>query len=90
MSDFGINATVLIFDEAVKDDHVRIAVLELGDHGVSLNWLSLLFSPGTLNDKLRKHIVEVLRLHADKLESREMDQRMAEVMGNESGIKDAN
>lgn len=57
------------------------------DHGVGLLWMACLFNGEMppLPDTLREMTVATLRYHADKLESRDIDARMKELVPKTSG-----
>lgn len=57
-----------------EGDEVPVAMMFIENDPVLLSWLPELFvTPDLLTDNLRREIVEKLRFHADKLESKEMD-----------------
>jgi len=54
-----------------------LAVISLDPStGIRMLWLPQLFGSGALDDELRAELVAMLRFHALKLESRELDARM--------------
>jgi len=66
----------------MSEDGMTIAVLRFHkDHGLNFMWLPLLFNNSDLPmpEELRAAIVHVLRFHADKLESGDVDRRMKEI-----------
>jgi hypothetical protein len=67
---------------SIDADGMTIAVLRFNrDHGLGMMWMPFLFTNKELplNDLVRAEIVRMLRFHADKLETREIDKRMTEV-----------
>lgn len=84
----GIIAQEFTPDQVVDDSSMVLAFLKLFKTGqVGLMWSPFLFNNPAmpLPDELRAELVEILRYHADKLESREMDKRMQEIRGNMTG-----
>lgn len=73
--------------EVVDDTSVTIATIKLFHNGrAGILWAAPLFSDAlAMPDELREMLVRQLRLHADKLESREMDARMKELVGKQGG-----
>jgi hypothetical protein len=63
--------------DVIADDRVTLAFVFLNKDGtISMNWVNFLFLPGPLamGDVLRAELIRKLRVHADGLESREIDQ----------------
>lgn len=70
--------------KSLVDDEgqVTVAFLKYGKNGwgftLGLFWLPD-FVAGEMNDQVREAVVSLLRLHAQKIESREMDAKIAHV-----------
>lgn len=70
-----------------RDGNMTIAILRFTrEAGISFQWMSCLFDGKSfpdlvpMPDSVREAIVMTLRHHANKLESKEMDARMAELL----------
>jgi hypothetical protein len=79
------DALAITNDQAgeVSDDGVTIAVLRIhAGHGVNFMWMPFLFTNTEmpLPDTMRAELVALLRFHANKLESRDIDRRMKEIV----------
>lgn len=68
--------------EVVDEHGVVFAFLRFNKNGsVTLNWAAHIFTGELppLPDPLRAEMVRVLRMHADGLESRDLDRRMSKL-----------
>jgi hypothetical protein len=78
-------------DAPVTPEGVTVAFLRWRLDGESMHvnfcWLPQLFAAGVppMPDVLRDEIVRVLRFHADRLEARDLDKRMQEIMNPNGG-----
>jgi hypothetical protein len=82
----GVSARHVDNEDVTTDDTSTLAFLNLSMNGhVGLMWSPILFLDAPMPDALRELLIEVLRFHAEQLESRAIDRRMREVAGKVSG-----
>lgn len=84
----GVVAQAFNAEEVADSQSIVMAHLKLfQDHGVGLMWMADLFvNPAIpMPDELRNDIVRTLRFHADKVESRDLDMRLAQVYKSRTG-----
>jgi hypothetical protein len=77
------NAEQVADGESIVMAHLKL----LKNHGVGLMWMADLFVNPIipLPDELRADVVKTLRFHADKVESREIDERLKQVYKSRTG-----
>jgi hypothetical protein len=84
----GVVAQHFNAEEVSDEESFVVAQLKLfKDHGVGLLWMADLFvNPAMpMPDEMREMIVHTLRYHADRVERREIDERLKQVYKSTTG-----